>query len=287
MIARSTGSHARLSCADSAFPRLSHRGALQVIADLGILAVDVCVFAGMDHTPPEAVVADPEGTADRVRQRVDEIGLEVVDVFVILATSFRDLAVNHPDPGVRVTSLGQFREAVRFAAHLGSPGMTILPGATYDGVDPAESRALAASELQRRSEIAGEVGLELSIEAHYQSIVPTIATTEELLAAAPGLSLTLDYSHFVYQGIPEREVDVLIPHARHVQLRQAAPGVMQARVTEGAIDFVRVQRDLEAAGYAGYLGLEYQHEEWLDCLRVDCISETAALRDLLLETAAP
>lgn len=41
----------RLSCADSAFSRLSHATALAVIRDLGIPAVDVCVFAGYDHTP--------------------------------------------------------------------------------------------------------------------------------------------------------------------------------------------------------------------------------------------
>jgi sugar phosphate isomerase/epimerase len=57
---------------------------------------------------------------------------------------------------------------------------------------------------------------------------------------------------------------------------------MQLPTHEGVIDFPRLRRALDAAGYEGYLTLEYQWEEWLDCYRVDCISETAELRDLML-----
>jgi sugar phosphate isomerase/epimerase len=57
---------------------------------------------------------------------------------------------------------------------------------------------------------------------------------------------------------------------------------MQLPAREGVIDFPRLVRRLGAAGYRGYLTLEYQWEEWLDCRRVDCVSETAELRDVLL-----
>jgi hypothetical protein len=43
---------------------------------------------------------------------------------------------------------------------------------------------------------------------------------------------------------------------------------------------------LSERGYPGYLGLEYQWDEWMDFNRVDCISETAELRDVLFEWAA-
>lgn len=275
----------RLSCADSTFPRLSHETALRVIADLGIPAADVCVFAGSDHTPPAAVVADAAAAADRVRRRLERCELAVADVFAIFGGDFGELAVNHPDAQVRGNSLAHFRAVLDFAARLGAPGVTLLPGVLFDGVDPDASLALAAAELQRRAELAAEAGLRLAIEPHVQSIVETPARTLDLLRQAPAVRLALDHSHFVFQGIPQAEADALIPHAAHVHLRQAAPGVMQARTSEGAIDFPALRDQLDAHGYDGYLALEYQWEEWLDCTRVDCIAETAALRDLLLDGA--
>jgi hypothetical protein len=53
-------------------------------------------------------------------------------------------------------------------------------------------------------------------------------------------------------------------------------------VVGGEIDFHVMLRTLAESGYDGYLALEYQWEEALDSNRVDCIGETADLRDLLL-----
>jgi hydroxypyruvate isomerase len=103
-----------------------------------------------------------------------------------------------------------------------------------------------------------------------------------LLALCPGLSLSLDLSHFAYHGLDQAAADPLLGRTAHVHLRQAAPGVMQARAHDGSLDFRKLIAQLDARGYDGYYTIEYQCEEWLDCNRVDCISETAALRDVLL-----
>ena len=274
------GLSSHLACADSSFPRLSHDVALRAIADLGLSAVDVCVFPAA-HTHPDAVRADPAAVADATAKRLDSLDLGVSDVFLILAEeSFEERAINHPDRDVRAQSLTYFERALDFARWLGSPGITVLPGMPFGA--PAASLELAAAELQRRAQLAGEAGLTLAFEPHYESIAETPGRTLELLDRAPDVRLALDYSHFVYQGIAQAEVDVLIPHARHVHLRQAATGSMQRPARYGAIDFALLVQRLDTAGYEGFLCLEYQWEEWLDCNEVDCISETAELRDLLL-----
>jgi sugar phosphate isomerase/epimerase len=272
----------KLSCADSTFPRLSHEAALIVIRDLGFSAVDVCSFAGYRHTPPAAVLADPTGTARTVRQRLERVELEISDVFMILGTSFHELALDHPDAAVRERAWEAFERFVEFSVAIGAPGITVLPGVAFEGEDEEACRERAAAELSRRSARAAEAGLRLSFEPHYGSIAQTPERTLELLDRAPGVHLALDHSHFVYQGIAQEDVDVLIPHARHVHLRQAAPGSMQLPARTGVIDFRLLVERLRAGGYEGYLCLEYQWEEWLDCNRVDCISETAELRDVLL-----
>lgn len=274
----------RLSCADSTFPRLSHEGSLAVVADLGFTAVDVCSFTGYPHTPPETVVADPRAAADAVRERLDRHGLEVADMFMIVGDSFEELAPNHPDRAVRDRALEQFERFVDFARRIGSPGMTILPGTSFEDPGPEASLELAAAELNRRAEIAGAASLRLAFEPHYGSIAETPTQALELVERTPEVGFALDYSHFVYQGIGVEEVDPLLARTHHVHARQAAPGVIQARTHEGVIDFPRIRDDLLALGYDGYFALEYQWEDgWLDFSRVDCIAETADTRAVLLD----
>jgi sugar phosphate isomerase/epimerase len=274
-----------LACADSAFPRLTHAGALAVIRDLGIDAVDVCVFAGYDHNPPEAIEADPARAAETVGERVSDFGLRISDVFGILGETFQDRAVNHPDEDVRNLSMRFFEALLEFARRLDAPGVTILPGSTFKGVDEDESLALAATELERRAVMAGDMGLRFAIEPHFDSVVPTPARTLELLERTENVGVALDLSHFVFAGVAQQEAYPLIPRTRHVHLRQARPGVIQARAREGVIDFLELRERLVAAGYEGYLTLEYQWEEGpphVDFTGVDCIAETAALRDMML-----
>lgn len=271
-----------LSCCESSFPRLSRRVAWEVIKDLGFSAFDICVLAGYERTPPEQVVADPARAAGELLRQLEPAGLAISDVFAILSDPFEALAVNHPDSAVRTESLRQFHQIVEFARRLTPPGITILPGTTFPGIEPQASLELAATELQTRAEIAGEAGMRLSVEPHYQSISATPARTLELLDLAPDLWLTLDYSHFVFQGFSQRDVDPLIPRSRHLQLRPAAPGDMQTRANEGTIDFLALLQALQQAGYSGYLSLEYCWEEWMGLNDVDCVCETAVLRELLL-----
>jgi sugar phosphate isomerase/epimerase len=274
----------RLSCADSSFPRVPHDTALAVVKGLGIDAADICVISGYEHTTPELVLADPDAAADLVRERLERHDLTASDVFVVHGHDFQELAPNNPDPAVRERSFENFKGFVRFAKGIGAPGITILPGATFDDVHEGESRELAARELNRRAEVAGQAGLKLAFEPHYGSIADTPERTLALLEGTPEVGLTLDYSHFVYQGIPEGDVDPLLERTYHLHVRQAAPDVIQARVREGAIDFQRVRDKLLDMGYSGFFALEYQWEDaWLDFSRVDCISESADARDLLLE----
>jgi sugar phosphate isomerase/epimerase len=278
----------RLSCADSTFPKLSHETALMVMADLGFRHADVCVFQGYQHNPPDMVIADPDRSADVVNERLARYGLDAVDVFAILGDPLElsALALNHPDPAEREESMRRFHPVVRFATRIGSPGITILPGSVFEGTTAQESLDRSASELQKRAEIAGEAGLGLSIEPHYESVVETPTLCLELLDKAPDVTVTLDHGHFVFQGFAQDDIDVLLPRTRHLQVRQAAKGDMQAPARRGSIDYGLMLDRLVERDYGGYIGVEYQWDEWMDFNRVDCISETAELRDLLHELAA-
>lgn len=271
----------RLACADDTFRLLEHEHIVELVRLLGVDGIDLCLMEGRSSLRLDDVRADAAGWAERVGENVRSQGLEVADVFVIPWTDFRTMAPNHPDPSERAGSTALFEDVLEFAARVRSPGITILPGIEWEDETPDESLSRAAVELGRRVEAAQARGLRLSIEPHLGSVAATPARTLDLLQQVPGLELTLDYSHFVYQGIPEHEAHALAPFARHCHVRGARLGRMQAPVRESTVDFEGMLDALGDIGYDGYLGLEYVWLDWEHCNECDNLSETLLLRDRL------
>ena len=126
---------------------------------------------------------------------------------------------------------------------------------------------------------AREFGLVFSVEAHLGSIAPTPGDALALVRAVEGLTLTLDYTHFIKQGYTDANVEPLIAHASHFHARGAAPGQLQTAVKDSTIDYRRVVRCMREKGYTGCICIEYTWSEWEDCNRTDNLSETVLLRD--------
>jgi sugar phosphate isomerase/epimerase len=271
----------KVACADDTFRLLGHEHIVELLSRIGVDGVDVCLMEGRSALRLDEICADPAGWAETVEERIDSRGLAVADVFVIPWTDFRTMAPNHPDPAERDASATLFRHVLDFAARLGSPGLTILPGIAWEDETADESLSRAADELSWRVEAARSRGLRLSVEPHLGSVSPIPERALELLARVPGLELTLDYSHFVYQGIPEEEVEPLARFARHCHVRGARKGRMQSPVRESTTDFERMVDVLAESGYDGYLGLEYVWLDWEHCNECDNLSETLLLHDRL------
>jgi sugar phosphate isomerase/epimerase len=157
-------------------------------------------------------------------------------------------------------------------------GVTILPGIRGDA-DRDEVFAVTADELRRYVSIGADNDLEVSIEAHVESVTDTPERTLAMLDAVPGLTLTLDYSHFIHPGFSQTDIEPLNAHARHFHVRQAARGRLAIEVGAGVIDHRRLLGDLAAAGFSGSLATEYVDAEWYDQNLVDTVAENAAMRD--------
>ncbi len=121
--------------------------------------------------------------------------------------------------------------------------------------------------------------MQLTIEPHVHSFLESPALTLDLLSRVPGLKLTLDYAHFTCLGWRQDEIDVLAPHAAHVHLRQAKPGALQTKTHQGTINIEAQLATLRAAGYGGRLSLEYVHQDYMETLYDDVLTETILLRD--------
>jgi sugar phosphate isomerase/epimerase len=100
------------------------------------------------------------------------------------------------------------------------------------------------------------------IEPHIGPIAPTPQKVMQLVKTTPGLTLTLDYTHFAYQGIPDDEVEPLVKHTSHFHARGARKTRLQAPFKENVIDYPRVLRAMKMADYPGYKGVEYVWQDW-------------------------
>ena len=76
---------------------------------------------------------------------------------------------------------------------------------------------------------------------------PTRSPRGELLARCPGLTLTLDYTHFTRAGLPDDAIEPLLAHASHIHVRGARTGRLQVAFKDNVIDY---KTDLPAAGRA-------------------------------------
>jgi sugar phosphate isomerase/epimerase len=276
----------KLAIADFTFPKLQWDQALRLASDLGFGAVDVGLFAGRSHLRPEELFSDLPGSAARVSAAINSHQLEIADVFGQAALTAEETAINQPDASQRKNAAEFFRRILDFTARCKARHLTILPGVHFEQESYEDSLSRSAEELSWRVDEASKMGIVVGVEPHIGSIVSTPPLARQLVEVVPGLTLTLDYTHFTLQGIPDEEVEPLLAFASHFHARGACIGKLQASMKENTIDYARILRAMKTTGYEGYVVLEYVWTEWMHCNEVDNLSETVLLRDLLLAADA-
>jgi sugar phosphate isomerase/epimerase len=241
---------------------------------LGLGAVDVGLFyaSSLDRArlleSPEAVAGD-----------LGDLGVILSCYYHLFGTTPAER--NLADPAALAPAVADFRRVVRFCRAAAIPTVMVLPGVVNPGQTREEALARSARALAELLPLASEAGVALTVEPHVHSYLESPALTADLLARVPGLRLTLDYAHFVCLGYRQEEIDPLATHAAHVHLRQARPGALQAKLDQGTINFPALLGTLRAQGYAGHLALEYVHQDYMDTLHDDVLTETVRLRDLV------
>jgi sugar phosphate isomerase/epimerase len=241
---------------------------------LGVHTIDLLAVPGAT-VDSAALIAKPESEAARIRA----LNTPVANLIFAFGSSFSDRALNHPDREVRIRNADAFDAVIEFCRLAAISSITLLPGIEQPGWSREHSVAVAAEVLNQFAASGQANGINVSFEPHVESLFESPAQTLDFLEANPQLKITLDYSHFVYNGYAQDEIDCLARFAAHVHLRQGAPRVLQARWNDGVIDFGKVVRTLRQAGFSGYYALEYEHDSWLDNDRVDVISESIKMRD--------
>ena len=273
----------KLACADFAFPLLTHDKALDLIALLDFDGVDIGLFEGRSHLWPSKVFASPIKSGKQLGRKLAAKGLSCADVFLQMNPKFVPFAINHPDAARRRKARDWFLKTLDYSAAAGAKHITTLPGVFFDSEKRESSWQRSCEELAWRVEQAKAGRIVFGIEAHVGSLAPEPQAALGLVRNVPGLTLTLDYTHFTRAGLPDSAAEPLIAHASHFHARGARKGRLQASFPKNTIDYARVLRAMQKFGYKGFVGVEYVWIDWEHCNEVDNLSETIQLRDFLRE----
>lgn len=271
----------KFACADFTFPLLAHEKVLSLIAMLDCKGVDIGLFTGRSHLTAETEFINIPARAKILKNQLEDRGLVATDVYLQLDTDLSLFAINHPDRHKRQYARESFLRLIDYAGELGADHLTTLPGMYFDGVDRATSIGLCHEELNWRLERITATGLSFGVEAHVGSPFINPLDAKALIDAVPGLSLTLDYTHFIRNGYAQGEVDILLPYASHFHARGARKDRLQVSITDNIIDYARIMNNLKALDYHGWIGLEYIWINWEGCNEVDTLSETIRLMEII------
>jgi sugar phosphate isomerase/epimerase len=275
----------RLACADFTFPLLKHDQSLQLISMLGIKGVDIGLFEGRSHLWPSNEFKNLRRSARALKRKLDDKGLKAADLFLQMDPDFKPYAVNHPQARQRRKARDWFLKTLDYTAECGGKHITGLPGAHFEEESAGDSFERAVDELSWRIAQAKSHGIVYGVEAHIGSIAPRPQAALKLLQRTPGLTLTLDYTHFTRLGIADPKVEPLVPYASHFHARGGRRGRLQTNFSRNTVDYKRVYQVMQETGYKGWIGIEYVWIDWERCNESDNISETILLRDFFRSLA--
>jgi sugar phosphate isomerase/epimerase len=271
----------KLATADFSFPLLDHDRVLDLIALLDFDGVDIGLFEGRSHLWPSREFRHVSKSAAQLKRKLKARGLACADIFLQMAPEFVSHAINHPQPAPRRKARDWFLKTLDYAEGVAARHVTTLPGVAFDNESKDKSWERSREELSWRVEQSRRRGIIFGVEAHVGSIAPTPAAAERLAKNVPGLTLTLDYTHFTRRGVPDRAIEPLTKYASHLHTRGARKGRLQASLKQNTIDYRQMLRALRRNNYSGYLGVEYVWIDWEHCNEVDNVSETILMRDFL------
>ncbi|MGH2350892.1 MAG: sugar phosphate isomerase/epimerase family protein [Chloroflexota bacterium] len=220
--------------------------AIAGIAALDFGQADLAVIEGWAHLNPSALA---DGGHAHVRQE---------------AARLQDLIRRHEMKRVSACNVGLgtgdlAEQRRRLAAVCDLAALLEVPVIT---IGAARRDTPVDEEVQRLSAllpVAAQRGVQLTVETHVNQLTERPEVAARLCEAVLGLGLTLDASHY-YAG-PNQGADfaAVLPHVRHVHLRDAGSDGehIQMPAGSGKVDFGRIVAQLDAAGYAGKFAIEY------------------------------
>lgn len=221
-----------VACSTLCFSKVPLESALRQVADLEFHKIDLVIQEGGQHLKPSEVLENPDAAIHRLKHGPSLIPSSI-------AMDFGD--VDRDGPVYR----RRFEAICRLAKPLTVAVLTIPAAPLGTSFDDEVKRLSALAAVATRE------GLVLCVETHSETLTADPAAAVALCKAVPGLSLTLDPSHYIQGPNQGASYDAVYPYVQDVRLRDTGkkPGEFQVRVGQGEIEYGRVVNLLERYGY--------------------------------------
>ncbi len=236
---------------------------LSLLADSGYAGVALTL--DVHHLDPLA--DDALASAERLRARLDALGLEVV-----VETGARyllDPRVKHeptlvtPDAAGRARRLAYLRRACDLAQVLRAEAVSFWAGVPRAGVDHAEAWGWLVDGVRALADTHGQASYALAVEPEPGMLLEDCDDWARLHEQVPQVRLALDTGHCVVSGAyaPQEAVRAFAPHLGTVAVEGMRRGVHDhLPLDEGDVDLPAVLRELLQAGYDRLVTLELSRD---------------------------
>jgi sugar phosphate isomerase/epimerase len=261
----------RLSLTSWSMPACTLAECAAISKALGIGALDLGLFYRSALDKAE-ILSDPFAAAEKVRA----LGIEVPNYYHLFGSSLADR--NLALPGTLEQNARDLDRVLSFADAAGIATVFILPGVVNPGQSRTDAARVSSASLKELLDVAKGHRAKICVEPHVHSWAESPDLVRRLVDET-GIGLALDYAHFACLGYRQEEVDALAPYAVHVHLRQARMGALQAKFAQGTINFPALFGTLRDCGYSGAVALEPVHQDYMNTLFDDVLTEIVALRD--------
>jgi L-ribulose-5-phosphate 3-epimerase len=219
---------------------MTYADIVRMVADLGADGIDLTTYWFAD-TNDETLFAQKK-LAYRSSVAIYTIGVRV--------------RLAQPTAELQAAELETVRKWVDVAEKLGASHIRVFGGAIPKGATEDQAVAWAVETLKRATDVAGKKGIILGVEDD-GGITTNADRTVEIVkkAASPWAGINLDIGNFPDDGYTQ--IEMCAPYATNVHFKTA----VHVNKQKQPADWPRVLRILGAAGYKGYLSLEYEEEE--------------------------
>lgn len=271
-----------IACTTHSFGIVALGAAFRIIRALDIEYVDLIAATYPQQLEPYALAGQPEREAERIGNLAADAGVRLSGCFV----GFKErLSSADPEHRRRIPEL--FGGVGRFARGAGVAHVQAGVGGPDPALSPEGQFAVVVENVRAARDAVAAEGAELIVEAQRGAAIKSPEETWRLLRAVPGLRINHDPGQFECIGFGQESYESLYTQTPHIHMRQARPGALQEKLDLGTIDFRRVVRGLQAAGFDGVYATEYVHfARSADCASADVVTETARMRDLIREELA-
>lgn len=220
---------------------LTYEGLIHMAADLGVDGIDLTTY-WLKDTSDSALFA-LKRTAYKSAISLYNIGVRV--------------RLAQPTAELQAAEVETVRKWLDIGQRLGASQMRIFGGAVPKGATEDQAVAWAVETLKRSADEAAKKGIILGVEDD-GGITTNADRTVEIVkkaGASPWIGINLDIGNF--PNDPYAQIEMCAPYATNVHFKSE----VHVEKKPQPADWPRVLKILGAAGYQGYLALEYELTE--------------------------